>query len=81
MTFTQDELIKAIREAGVDEGDTPRSITTGEVVDRLGVSRFKAQALMRSAVRAGAIKPAMVWRTLELTGFRKRVQGYVLVEE
>ena len=81
MTFTQDELINAIRAARKDEGDTPNSITTRELAAALGVVDGQARELIRDAVRAGKLEPALVSRYVELGGYRRRLNGYVLAED
>lgn len=79
MTFTTDELLNAIRDAGAGPEATPDSITAPELARALGVSGDQARAMIKDAIAAGSMRPERVWR-MTMTGSMQRVAGYVMVK-
>lgn len=80
MTFTQNELIRALQDAQRVEGDTPNSITSTELQEAHGIGVSKARRLIRQAIADGLVRPEGVYRT-NMAGIRQRVMGYVLVDK
>lgn len=79
MTFTNDELVRAIQAATTHPEATPNSVTVPELARTLGVPETTAREMVRDAIQAGVLTPERVWR-LTMTGAMQRVAGYVLVK-
>ena len=77
MSFTHDELVKAVQDAKVHPQATPNSVTVPELARLLEVHDTQAREMVRDAIRAGVLRPERVWR-MTMTGAMQRVAGYVL---
>ena len=77
-TFTMDDLAAAIREAyagTLEPTDEPDTITRSQVEEVMGWGQARALKALRGLVKAGYLKPEMVWRT-NIQGIRTRYMGY-----
>lgn len=79
MTFTNDELVRAIQSAKSHPEATPDSVTVPELARVLGVHAVQAREMVRDAIQAGTLRPERVWR-MTMAGSMQRVAGYVLVK-
>lgn len=76
--FTLDDMAAAIREAytaTLEPTDEPDTLTRSEVEEAMGWGQARALKILRRMVKAGHLKPEMVWRT-NIQGIRTRYMGY-----
>lgn len=80
VTFTEDELYALLIDAArVDVPDIePGTVTTGDVMERFGMSRYRAARLLKKLANDGKLTTAWVVRANDW-GISKPVPGYRLV--
>ena len=80
-SFAVDEIEALLAQLPRPE-DNQVGVTTREVADAIPCSkRIARERYIRPLVRAGFLRPALVWRQLELLLHQQRVKGYVFTTE
>lgn len=77
-SYTLEDMAEAIRAAyaaTLEPADEVDTITRSQLEEAMGWGQARALKALRALVKAGHLRPEMVWRT-NIQGIRTRYMGY-----